>query len=949
MKINGLKNPLGFALERVLCSFKVTDTKAVRPVKTLIQVSKDPSFHSVDTEVSYDGMHFNEIELPVKLTPCTRYYWRVYVTGDNGEHAVSESAYFETDKMAEPWKAKWIGTAPEDTFHPVFVRSFLCENTVKRARLYICGLGLYEAYINGKKTGEELLAPFINDYREAFQYETYDVTGLLQKNNTICVYLGKGWYMGTFGLGLRKNNFGDRMQVIAELHMEYEDGKKEIISTDESWGYRGSDIEESGIYFGEIFNRMLWNEKENPLRPALPTEVPGRLTGRYSPCVIRKEKIVPVRIIRTPVGETVVDMGQNFGGIMEFYADFAVGTKIHIQCGEILQNGCFYHDNYRDAEAVFVYVSDGRKELVRPHFTSYGYRYLKVSGWPGELQKENITGWAVYSDLDRTGYIETSNRKISRLYENCLWSQRSNFLDMPTDCPQRSERLGWTGDAQVFASTACYNMDTRAFFRKFLKDLRYEQKRMNGGIPNYIPNLDHSKEACSVWGDAAVFIPATLYEKYGNSKEMEQYYPLMKDWVEYMTAQDEAHGHHYMFRPPSQFGDWLAQDGITPQSFKGGTDDDYIGAVYYYRSTVLLAEMAGCLGKEKDAEYYSLLADKIRNAVLHEYFSPAGRLTVDTQAAYVIALKFGLYVDRDILIRQFKNRLKRDCYEIRCGFVGAPLLCTTLCENGMEDLAYHFLFKEEFPSWLYCVNLGATTIWERWNSMLEDGTCSGTGMNSFNHYAYGTIVEFLYAYVGGIRVGEKGFAEPLIAPVPDIRMGDFKCSYDSAYGKYVCNWEIRENGRFAIHVEIPFGCRAKVILPDYQECDVQTGVTSANDGSIQRSESFPEIPASGEMLLESGNYDISYIPARDYRRIYNRDTRLEEVAGDAEVLAILKDELPVIYGMVMGDDKENRNFSFRELESMPFLGIDPKQLRRTAEKIYRCVRCQKDKERGMNG
>ena len=930
LKINGIKNPVGFAFDKVLCSWKVSDTKARKQIWARIEISLKKDFKDLIAVKEGGNLKSNETQIQVSLCPHTTYYWRVKVTGDNGEIGVSDVAFFETGKRSEPWKAMWIGPDIDDKFHPVLRKQFrmsFAEKEPEKARLYICGLGVYEAYVNGKKAGEDYLAPFINDYRECFQYQTYDVTELLksQKEEQILeIILGKGWYLGTFGLDGEDKNFGDRMAAIAELRIEYAGGKCEIVGTDLSWQYRGSDIEDSGIYFGEILNRHLWKNRKNLWKQVDKVEIEGRLVERYSLPLKVKEERIPVEILCTPLGETVLDMGQNFAGYMEFMADFPVGTKIEIECGEVLQKNNFYHDNYRDAAAKFIYVSDGRRETVRPHFTYYGYRYLKVSGWPRELKKMDIVGKVVYSDLDRTGFIESSDEKINRLYQNCLWSQKSNFLDMPTDCPQRSERLGWTGDAQVFAKTASYNMDTRAFFRKYLQDLRSEQKRCGGGVPNFIPNLEKISIFSSAWGDAATFLPSQLYETFGNLAEMEDYYPLMKDWVDYMTEEDEKKGKTYMFQPAMQFGDWLALDGISEQSMKGGTDDNYIGAVYYYRSTVLLAQMAKRLAEAVEEDYgqkticifdkeysadalkYESLAENIRQAILNEYFTPSGRLSIDTQAAYVIALKFGIYRDKEKLKKQFHDRLRRDGYKIKCGFVGAPLLCTVLCENGMENLAYHFLFQESFPSWLYCVNLGATTIWERWNSLLADGTISGTGMNSLNHYSYGSVAEFFYSHIAGILPLEAGYSRVLIEPKPNVKFHYFNCSYDSACGKYVVNWKIEENGMFNLHCEIPFGCEAEVVLPQRKE----------------------------RKILLSGSYDFTYMPDKDYRNIYNSQTKLFEVAEDREVMEILKESMPSVYRIIQENDIENGMLTFEELEDKFFLGLKPEILNEVTQKIY---------------
>ena len=924
LKINGIKNPIGFSYDKIFCSWKVTDTGAKKQKNACIEVADTPDFSN--TICRAEGAHLasNETELQIPLKPYTVYYWRVTVEGDNGERAVSEPAFFETAKMSEKWVGRWIGPAAEDAFHPVLGKEFRSETKVARARLYVCGLGLYEAYVNGVKAGDDYLAPFLNDYTKAYQYQTYDVTPLLGENNRLEILLGKGWYMGTFGLAGGKSLFGSRMMAIAELHLTYEDGSEEVIATDESWKYRGSDIEESGIYDGETINRLLWKNAENPWKPVETLQAPGKLTERYSLPVIVKEQLAPVEIIHTNAGEAVLDFGQNHAGYMEFDAGFESGTRITIECGEILQDGNFYHDNYRDAKSVFSYTSDGRKETVRPHFTYFGYRYLKVTGWPGELRREDIRSNVVYSDLERTGWLETSDEKVNRLYQNCLWSQKSNFIDLPTDCPQRSERLGWTGDAQVFAATASYNMDTRAFYRKYLTDLRSEQLRAGGAIPNYIPSKGDFGTA-SVWGDAGTIIPWQIYRTYGNRREMELYYPMMRDWVSYMYRKDEADGGKRLFVNGFQFGDWLALDGVTEQSFKGATDDDYIGSVYYYESADITAQMAEQLGYEEDAVKFRKLAEEIKEAVLYEYFTPGGRLSVDTQAAYIIALHFRVYREKDKVIAQFKERLKKDCYKIRCGFVGAPLLCMTLCENGMEDLAYHFLFQEGFPSWLYCVNLGATTIWERWNSMLSDGTCSGTGMNSFNHYSYGSVVEFFYAYIAGIRARCPGYRKAVIAPVPDMRFRYVRCRFDSACGTYVSDWSIEEDGTFRLHVEIPFDCEAEVTLPRCDGRDVCGGEKS-------------QISPDGKVMLSAGNYEFAYRPTRDFRRIYDENTRLAEVAGDEEVLAILKEELPAAYGIVIQKDAENGSLTFGELGSLFFMGFTPEKVARATDKIFQLIR-----------
>ena len=923
-RINGIENPIGFTYDYLLCSWNVEEAQGKKQKNVLIEVSESKDFEEILYKKEAADLKQNGEKLDVELKPRTTYYYRVTVTTDAGECVTSDIATIETGKMDEVWTGKWIAPAKEDTFHPVLEKTFAVEKEVKRARLYMTGVGMFEAYLDGEKVGEEYLTPYINDYESGIQVLTFPMEESLkeEKEYTLSVLLGKGWYMSQFGLDLKENNYGSRMAAIGELHLEYEDGTEELIATDESWNYYGSDIEDSGIYFGEILNRQLWDGKENEKKPVEVLEHPEEQTetrnlstehllDRLSIPVVEKETIAVQDIIYTPAEEIVLDMGQNFAGFVEFKANFPKGTKVVLDFGEILQQGNFYNKNYRDAKSQFVYISDGREEVVRPHFTFFGFRYVRVTGWPGELDKDDFIGKVIYSDIRRIGSIETSDAKINRLYQNTVWGLKSNFIDMPTDCPQRSERLGWTGDAQVFAPTASYHMDTRAFFHKFIKDLRDEQKVLDGGMPNFLPNIEHKEKAGSVWGDIATFLPNTLYTYFGNEEEMEYCYPLMKDWVDFIDRGDAARGERkYLFDFMDTFGDWLALDGPTPTSFKGSTNDTFISSVYYYRSAQIVRQMAELLNKAEDAVHYCELEEKIKQAVLNEFFTPTGRLAIDTQAAYVIALKFKVYLDRERIVEQFKARLKQDMYQIKCGFVGAPLLCTVLAEAGEYELAYDFLLKEGFPSWLYSVNLGATTVWERWNSVMPDGTISDTGMNSLNHYAYGSVMEFVYAYAVGIRPLEAGFKKVVIAPHPDVRIPEIACSYDSVSGRYVCNWKIEKDGIFVVHVEVPFNCEAVVELPGYEK---------------------------EQMTLSAGSYDFSYEPKDDLRKPYGRNTTLARIAKDGQAMGILGKYTPALAGIAASGDPEMGANSLEDLSHIGFLPFDPAALETAIGEISEIV------------
>lgn len=917
VKINGIEDPVGFAYDRLLCSWNVIETESKTQDMAVIEISSTPSFETLLYKKEGKGLKQAGESLELELKPRTCYYFRITVTGDAGDIAVSDVHTFETGKMQEEWQAEWITAKEEDSFHPVFIKRFSTGRKAARARLYITGAGLFEACLNGEKIGKEYLAPYLTDYEQNIQVLTFPVEEKLKEYNILEIMLGKGWYMGMFGLELQSCNYGSRMAAIAELHIEYEDGDSECICTDSSFTYRGSDIEDSGIYDGEICNRLLWEGRENPEKPAVVLEKPEleegtknlkkeNLTDRLSLPVLAKEEVAVKEVITTPAGETVLDMGQNFAGFIKFRAAFAKGTKVVLDFGEILQQGNFYNKNYRDAKSQFVYISNGEEETVHPHFTYFGFRYVRVTGWEGELCPGDFTGRVLYSDITRTGYLETDNEKINRLYENTVWGLKSNFIDMPTDCPQRSERLGWTGDAQVFAPTASYHMDTRAFFHKFIKDLRDEQKILEGGVPNYLPNIGHKKDVGSVWGDVAALLPNTLFEHYGSLDEMEYCYPLMKDWVDYIDRKDDERGRRYLFDFGFTFGDWLALDGPTQTSFKGSTDDAYISSVYYYHSVQIVREMAERLLKKEAAAHYFELEERIGQAISREFFTPSGRLAIDTQAAYIIALKFGVCIDRQRTIEQFRKRLQQDCNQIKCGFVGAPLLCTVLAEAGLYELAYDFLLKEGFPSWLYSVNLGATTIWERWNSVLPDGTISDTGMNSLNHYAYGSVMEFVYAYAAGIRPLEPGFKKAAIAPHPDIRLPYISCRYDSVNGTYICSWKIKKDGHITVHIEIPFDCEAEVALPEYQESTIS---------------------------LQAGAYDFTYMPEKDFRKPYGKETTLSRLAKDEKAMAILGRYTPALAGIAASGDLEMGEKTLEQLSHMGFLPFDPEQLEQAIGEI----------------
>ena len=668
--------------------------------------------------------------------------------------------------------------------------------------------------------------------------------------------------------------YGDTFRMICELHLTYEDGEQEVVCSDQSWLCAPSPVIDSSIYDGEFWDSRKeipgWAggfcKEEEVFVPAVEDDFDGPLVPRLSPPVKIMERRKPVGLIHTPAGEQVLDFGQNMTGWVEFVCREPDGSKICLQFGEILQEGNFYRENLRTAKAEYHYISNGKQVLVRPHFTFYGFRYLKVEGI-SEISLEDFTACVLHTEMEQTGRITTSNPKINRLFLNALWGQRGNFLDTPTDCPQRDERMGWTGDAQVFAATASYNMYTPAFYRKYLYDMKQEQDTLAGGVPHVVPDilgqikrvlqargeeakdtvLAHSHSSCA-WGDAASVIPWVMYQAYGNRTLLEAQYGNMKAWTDYIRQVDqEKCGGRYLWAEGFHFADWLALDNFHVGSCFGATDSYFVASAYYYYSASLTAKAAKALGKEDDWKYYTDLAGKVKAAIQEEYFTKTGRLASATQTALALALYLHLAPEglEERLVRDLMDLLQEENMHLTTGFVGTPLLCPVLAQNGHGDAAYTLLLNEDYPSWLYEVTMGATTIWERWNSVLEDGSISDTGMNSLNHYAYGSIVEWMYRYMCGVSCEETapGYRRFLVKPYVDSRLDFVSMEYESAKGRIQSGWKRTENG-YLFQVEVPFDTEAEFIFTE----DWNRVYVNGKDQGAKK---------AGEGLgLRKGNYEI---------------------------------------------------------------------------------------------
>lgn len=825
LRVNHKKNPLGFNLAKIHLSWEVKAVCGKWAVETRIIVSESSNMEKLvyDSGVQ-ENYHENQMLVSFDLKPRTRYYWQVEVKDDKGDCSKSNPAWFETGKLQESWTAKWIGTEENEKRMPLLYKEFELKEKPESVRWHVCGLGLYEAYVNEKKAGREFLMPGYHCYDSFLEYQTLDVTELLsQGKNKIAVLLGEGWYKGRFGFdGDYRNLYGNQKKCIGELHIRYANGQEECIVTDSSWKAEESSICENGIYDGEhidetLEHKMLSVEEIEETRP---------LVERFNPRIHKVEEFQPVSVKQEDEA-LLLDFGETVTGWVEITGAFETGQKVMMQYGEVLQKGRFYRDNLRTAKAEFTYVSKGKGETIRPHFTYYGFRYVKIKGLNPEKEYK-FTAYRIMSDIERTGWVATDHDKVNHLLENTLRSQKCNFLDIPTDCPQRDERMGWTGDAGIFASTACFHMDSGSFFHHYMKNMQAEQEKCNGAIPFFVPRPKVKKEehtnpfyldsGAAVWGDAATLIPWKLYQFYGDKAMLEEQYPVMKAWVDYEYERTKENEIPYLWQNDRQLGDWLALDNGNINNPIGKTDSGFIASVYHYWSTKMVKEAAESLGLE-ESKIYAEREKEIRNAILNYYFPDKKFCLEYTQTACALLLYLKLYPEgeREVITAKLAELLKKNNGHLNTGFVGTPILCMALSENGQNQLAYDLLLNEDYPGWLHEVNLGATTVWERWNSLEEDGSISGTGMNSLNHYAYGSIAEWIYRYMCGLNPSIGEAVKMTIYPMPDQRLKKAEGSWRSVFGKYVCAWNWKSEQEVVCNIEVPFNANARFILPDGTE------------------------------------------------------------------------------------------------------------------------------------
>lgn len=781
---------------------KLWDTKEVESEQSLL--------------VPYQG---NELE------PYTEYKVMVSVK-DNHGRMQEITGSFETGVLRqENWKGQWIThQLSEEDRCPVFCHEFTLNKQLKKARVYATACGVYEIAINGEKAGDTFLGPGWTSYHNRLQYQSYDITDIIKCENKMEITVGNGWYKGFLNGEGQSCFYGNQTALLAQIYLEYDDGSVEITGTGTDWRITTGYIKSAELYHGEIQD-FTTEPNEVTTQTILfdASKIVSAIVAQECEPIRVTKRFAPVRKIVTPKGELVIDFGQNMAGLVEVKLPKLAGDQLIIRHGETLdKEGNFYIDNLRAAICTDTYIY-GEKEIekvVMPHFTYHGFRYICIEGVTEDIDISRFTACAMHTDMKQTGTFVCDNELVNKLQRNIEWGQRSNFFDIPTDCPQRDERLGWTGDAQIFCPTAAYNFDTALFFKKWMRDVAVETTPENG-VPHVVPNIHARFIGSSIWSDCATIIPWNMYQVYGDRKILEEQYNSMKCWVEYIRR---SCGETVLWMNGFQRGDWLGLDREEgASSLSGSTDKDLVANAYYACSVRIVRNTAKILGNQKDYEVYGRLYEQIVAELNDEYVTKHGRLVTETQTACALLLYFSLIKEeyRERIIKTLEDNLMQHKNHLTTGFVGTAFLCHVLTENGKHNLAEEVFFQEDFPGWFYAVKMGATTIWERWDSVLPDRDFNSSGMNSLNHYTYGSIGDWMYKKIAGINLIEPGYKKIGISPVLTKGITEVKAALETVYGTVESAWSCK-NGRIIVDVTIPANTTAVLRLPEKEE-DIQLG------------------------------------------------------------------------------------------------------------------------------
>ncbi len=701
--------------------------------------------------------------------------------------------------------ASWIIHPNNNLYEPVcFIKTFKADK-VKRALLNVTTLGCYYPMLNGERIGDFILAPGFTS-RKRVQYQSYDITKMLKADNTLEITVGDGWYNGKINFVVANDT---PKALLCQIEIIYTDNTKKTIVTGDNWLVRKDKLRFAELYDGEFYDS---NFEDAPVNAKILSHDKKIVVKQQGVYVKEQEIIKPIAIFKAPNGDTIIDFGQNLTGYFEFTANAKRGDRVEFTvCEELDKYGNFYNENYRDAKARFEYICHDGLNTYKPRLAFWGFRYMRVDSFPCEITADNISAIVVHSDIKRTGYLSSSSRLLNKLFSNIIWGQKGNFLDIPTDCPQRNERQGWTGDASVFCKTASYNYDVEAFFEKWLTDLKLDQGK-KGNIPNIIPQTvcwdwSTTETTGALWGDSATIIPYQMYKTYGSTRILKSLYPTMKRYLGYIATHTKK---RYLWYGCDQFGDWLGLDAPSG-SYRGSSNEDFIASVFYYNSAKIVADVSGILGK--DGTKYDLLAQKILDKIRNTFKD------YKTQTECTLALYFDIAEDKASVAKALNDMIRANGNRLTTGFVGTPFLLHALSQNGYTETAYDLLLQEKFPSWLYSVRQGATTIWEHWDGKNEQGDFWSKSMNSFNHYAYGSVADWVYEEACGIKPKIAGFEEVIIAPKPTDKLDHLSAIIHTRNGKILSKW-YHENGKIRYEIETPVSA---TIIIDGREYIVPSG------------------------------------------------------------------------------------------------------------------------------
>lgn len=884
LRADYLANPLGVGERRPRLSWVIeSDRRGLRqaayriiaaPSRDTVERGKGERWDTGWVE-SRDSGQITYSGTPVSARE--RVWWAVRVRDDGGrESAWSEPAFWETGLIPRDWtsatgsersewQAKWVslpGLVPDPEVAkarewdglvpaPHFRTRFESNGEVVRARLYVTAHGVYEAHLNGEVVGDHTLDPGWTDYNHRVQYQAFDVTGMVREGeNVLGAIVAPGWYAGYVGFGPQCRHYGTTPQLLMQLHLDLADGSEQVITTDDDWRASTGAIRYGDLLFGEHVDARRhpagwdkpgfadgdWQQVAAAGIGAVP------IVSSVSEPVRELESIGPTSVTEHEPGVWIVDLGQNIAGRVHLTARGESGTEIRLRHGEMLNpDGSLYTENLRGPYAVdtFILAGTGDDEVFAPRFTWHGFRYVEITGYPGELTADRIVGRFVGSDTTPAGDFSCSDPFVNTLQENIVRGQRGNFLSVPTDCPQRDERLGWLGDAQAFVGTAVGNMDVAAFFTKWLQDVRDGQSA-EGPYPNVAPRLCDISDGAPAWADAGVIVPWTIWQTCGDTRLLARHWPSMVRWMDWLERENPTlrweRGRQH------DYGDWLSVGADTPK--------ELIGTAYFAWDAKLMAEMARALGREDEASRYDALFERVAEAFRESYVSEDGSIEGGTQTAYCLALHFDLLSGelRSKAIEHLVADIEARDWHITTGFVGVSYICHVLTKAGRADVAYRLLQQEDFPSWKYSILHGATTIWERWDGWTEHKGFQDIGMNSFNHYALGSVGEWLRRGVAGIDTDGPGYRKVTLAPVMDRELDFAEGWYQSVNGEIRTRWDWTDKG-YRLSATVPANVDASIVLPGSADALVTEGGTPVErvDGvhSVERRD--------GDTILAAGS------------------------------------------------------------------------------------------------